>query len=67
MHNNIRPEVDRGRGRGPQAVEDMRKRIAALKASGKSSEEVFSLLWDRNREAVTGDGYTYEYAEAVSG
>lgn len=62
MDNAITQRYDRGRG--AKAVEDMKNRIAALKASGKSSEEVFSLLWNRNRKAVTGDGYTYEYAEA---
>ena len=47
------------RGRGPIAVEDMKNRIAA----GWTIDE----LWSRLQAAEMGDGFSYEYAEAVSG
>jgi hypothetical protein len=46
-------------GRGQTAVTDMKRRIAALKASGA---DVIDALWERSRTAELGEGYQYEYA-----
>lgn len=55
---------DFGKGRGKTAVADMKSRLAAMKNSGMGGDEIFSALWDRNRDAVVnGKGFTYEYAE----
>lgn len=42
---------------------DMKARIAALQTEGV---DVIDELWDRNRDAVLGDGLRYEYAEEPS-
>lgn len=55
---------DYGKGRGDKAVADMKARLAAMRANEPDSKKIFDELWQRNHEAVTGDGYTYEYAEA---
>ncbi len=47
-------------GRGPTATADMKARIAALRADGA---DVVEVLWDRNRRAVLGEGFRYEFAE----
>lgn len=46
-------------GRGHVATADMKARIAALRAQGA---DVIDALWERNRQAVLGEGYNYEFA-----
>lgn len=46
-------------GRGPQATADMKARIEALRANGA---DVIDALWERNRQAVLGEGFRYEFA-----
>ena len=45
------------RGRGPIAVEDMKRRVAA----GWTVDQ----LWTRMQRAESGVGYTYEYFDAA--
>lgn len=47
-------------GRGPQATADMKRRITHLKKSGA---DVVEELWERHRTALSGEGYTYDFAE----
>lgn len=47
-------------GRGSTATADMKARIAALKRDGA---DVLDALWERNRRAVAGEGFDYEFAE----
>lgn len=47
-------------GRGRIATADMKARIAALKGSGA---DVLDALWERNRRAVLGEGFSYEFAD----
>lgn len=47
-------------GRGELATSDMKARIAALRRQGL---DVIDVLWDRNRLAVSGEGYSYEFAQ----
>jgi hypothetical protein len=47
-------------GRGSTATADMKARIEALKGSGA---DVLDALWERNRRAVSGEGYHYEFAQ----
>ncbi len=49
-------------GRGPVATADMKARIAALRRAGA---DVVSELWERNRSAVLGEGYRYEFASEL--
>lgn len=44
-----------GSGRGEEAVRDMKNRLAA----GWTWDE----LWDRFAQAVSGNGFTYDYAD----
>ena len=60
----IKPDLDRGRGRGERAVADMKNRLAAMKLSGMSGNEILDALWERNRMAVTGDGFVNDMADA---
>ncbi len=46
-------------GRGPEATADMKARIAVLRSSGV---DLIDALWERNRRAVLGEGYRYEFA-----
>lgn len=46
-------------GRGQQATLDMKARIAALL---KDDEDVIEILWERNRQAVLGEGFIYDFA-----
>ena len=50
-------------GRGPEATADMKRRIAALKNEGADLTGVIDALWERNRAAVAGEGFTYEFAD----
>jgi hypothetical protein len=55
--------IDTGQGRGRLATADMKARIAALREQGV---DVIDALWERNRLAVLGEGYTYDLArEAI--
>jgi hypothetical protein len=45
--------------RGPVATADMKARIDALRQQGV---DVIDALWERNRQALLGEGYSYEYA-----
>lgn len=47
-------------GRGPEATADMKARIKALRAEGA---DVLDTLWERNRQAVLGEGFRYDFAE----
>ena len=47
-------------GRGSQATEDMKNRIAALQHDGA---DVLEALWQRHHRALLGDGYEYEYTD----
>jgi hypothetical protein len=51
-------------GRGQLATTDMKARIAALRRQGVN--DIVAVLWERNREAHFGGGYTYEFAEQVA-
>ncbi len=46
-------------GRGPEATADMKARIAVLRRQGAN---VVDELMERHRRAVSGEGYTYEFA-----
>lgn len=50
-------------GRGDKAVADMKARIESMKSQGKDGKEILESLWNRNLQALSGEGYTYEYAE----
>lgn len=51
------------RGRGPIATADMKARVPALLRERYDWRFVIDQLWERNRDAVLGDGFTYEFAE----
>jgi hypothetical protein len=50
-------------GRGLVATADMKARIAALRKQGV---DVIDALWERNRLAVLGEGYTYDFAREAA-
>ena len=52
-------------GRGEQATQDMKRRIAHLKAT---DADVIDVLWERNyRATVLQEGYDYGFAEQRPG
>lgn len=53
---------DRTMGRGQTATNDMKARIAVLKADGLDTSEIVSILWQRCMQAEQGAGYRYEFA-----
>jgi hypothetical protein len=53
---------ERTRGRGEEAVTDMKARIASLKADGFDAGQILAVLWDRCTAAEQGAGYEYEFA-----
>lgn len=47
-------------GRGEEATDDMKRRVAALREQGV---DIVEALWARQHRAeVLGEGYRYEYA-----